>query len=192
MPARRRTSRVVAGLLGASVILWAGVGRADEPKRGDVQRLQVITLSMQVGSVEKESRQVTYTPPPGWYVRSHTVDCIRKYGNSSYTVATVPQNWGWLSEEKIVDSYKTLIELAARAKDMALQTKFAHERDAMLSELHKVRATHHALVVDATARGEGWLRGGGGLQLTVTAELVYVGTEEDLGRAVERHRSQLK
>jgi hypothetical protein len=184
-----------AGLLGATVLTVlaaAGDGRAQAPQRGDVQKVQVITVAMQVGSTEKETRHVTYTPPPGWYVRSHTVDCLAKYGNSSYAVATVPQNWAWVSEEKVTESYNLLIDLAARAKDQGLQARFRHERDAMLTDLRRVRSTHHALVVEATARGEGFWKGGGGIQLTVTAELVYIGTNEDVGRAVGDHQARLK
>ena len=36
-------------------------------------------------------------------------------------------------------------------------------------------ASHHALVVEATAGGTGFLGSGGTLELTVAAELVYVG-----------------
>lgn len=164
---------------------------AQSPQVGEVQRLQVITIVMQVGSTEKESKQVTYTPPPGWYVRSHTVECAKKYGNSSYSVNTVPQNWTWFSEEKIQESYHYLIDLAAGANNTSLQAKFLFERDAMLMELRKVRSNHHALVVDATVKGEGLLRGGGGLQLIVTAELVYIGTENTLARTIALRKKEI-
>ena len=48
---------------------------APAPRVGEVQRLTVITVSMQVGWTEKETKRVTYTPPPGWYVRGHAVQC---------------------------------------------------------------------------------------------------------------------
>ena len=180
-----------AGLALLSTVLIAGSVRAQAPHVGDVQKLKVITLSLQAGSTEKESKQVTYSPPPGWYVRSHAVS-VKKTGKSSFTITTVPQNWSWLSEDKITESYKLLLELAAKAKDAGLHAKFTQERDAMLSELRNVRASHHALVVDATARGEGFLRGGGSIDLTVTAEIVYVGTEEHLGQTVKGHHAKLK
>ncbi len=41
-------------------------------------------------------------------------------------------------------------------------------------------------------RGEGFLRGGGALELTVTAELVYVGTDESLAASVARNKERLK
>jgi hypothetical protein len=174
-----------------TTVLITDTVRAQAPHVGDVQRLKVITVSMQVGSTEKESKQVTYSPPPGWYVRSHTVS-IRKAGKSSFSVTTVPQNWNWLSEDKISESYKLLLELAAKAKDPGLHAKFTQERDAMLGELRKVRASHHALVVDVTARGEGLFRGGGSIDLMVIAEIVYVGTDEELGQTVKQHHAKLK
>jgi hypothetical protein len=151
---------------------WAG---SPSPHHGEVQRLTVITLSLQVGSTEKESKRVTYTPPPGWYVRSHSVECTRKSGNSSYSVSTVPRDWSWSSEDRLRESYSTLIDLAGQSGNEGLKAKYALQRDQTLSELRKVRSTHHALVVEATAKGEGFLRSGGGLELTVTAELVYIG-----------------
>jgi hypothetical protein len=180
--------------------LWAGVllialtpaVLAQAPHTGDVQKREVLTLSMQVGSTEKETRQVTYTPPPGWYIRSHVVHCTAKRGNSSFSVTTVPQDWNWLSEEKVRESWKVLIDLAAKAHAPDLQAKFTMEQEILLQGIRRVRATHHALVVDATARGEGFLRSGGCIELTITAELVYLGTEESIRRTSTQHRARLK
>jgi hypothetical protein len=176
----------------AAVLTTIGQASAQAPRVGDVQRLQVVTLSLQVGSTETQTRQVTYTPPPGWYVRSHQVDCTARYGNSSFTVSTVPQHWHWSSEGRVRDCYRLLLDLAARAQDAGLQARLRQEQDRLLAELRKVRSSHHALVVEATAKGGGLLRGGGGLQLAVTAELVYVGTQESLEKDVARHRARLK
>jgi hypothetical protein len=146
---------------------------------------------MQVGSTEKETRHVTYTPPPGWYVRSHQVDCTRRTGNSSFSVATVPQGWSWVSAEKVEESYRTLMNLAAKSGNHGPQAKFDLERRQLLREIRQVRTTHHALVVDATAKGEGFLRAGGGVELTVTAELMFVGTNASVDKAVARHKASL-
>jgi hypothetical protein len=185
----------VRGFLTANVLAWALATPAPAPGRpprpGEVQRVVVVTVALQVGSTEKETRHVTYTPPPGWYVRSHRVDCTRRTGNSSFSVTTVPQEWGWASAEKVEESYRTLIDLAARAGNRGLQTRFDLERRQTLGEVRKVRATHHALVLDATARGEGFLRAGGSLELTVTAELVFVGTNQSLDRTIARHKASL-
>ena len=62
----------------------------------------------------------------------------------------------------------------------------------MLNELRKGKSSHHALVVEATAKGEGFLRGGGAIQLTVTADLVYVGTREGLERAVSHAKGGVR
>src|SRR4051794_21243057 len=89
----------LVGIAALTLLLNPGNVRAQPPRAGDVQRLKVITVSMQVASTEKETKQVTYSPPPGWYVRSHSVS-FKKIGNTSFSVTTVPQNWNWLSEDK--------------------------------------------------------------------------------------------
>ena len=181
--------RWFAVLLGLALAVPVG---AQEPHVGDVQRLKVITIALQVSSTQKETRQVTYTPPPGWYVRSHVVQCTQKTGNSSFSVTTVPRNWDWVSEETARESFQLLIDLAGKVRDAGLQARFRQERDQTLRELRRSRSSHHALVLEATARGEGFLRGGGSLQLTVTAELVYVGTDTALRQTVARHRARMK
>jgi hypothetical protein len=187
------TVRALSGVLAVTAALIAPArAAAQAPQVGEVQRLQVITLALHVGSMDTETKQATYTPPPGWYVRSHAVECTARYGNSSFTVNTVPQDWRWCSEGTVHDSYKLLIEMAGQAQNAGLQAKFLSERDRLLAELRKVRSSHHALVVEATARGGGLLRGGGGVQLAVTAELVYVGTQDSLSREVAHHRAWLK
>jgi hypothetical protein len=193
MTQRRTASRRFWGtVLVVAGMMLHGTAQAQTPRPGEVQRLKVITVSMRVGSTEKDTRQITYSPPPGWYVRSHWVDCTARTGNSSYTVSTVPQDWTWLSEERVKESYKVLVDLAGKAHDVGLQVRCAHEQEDLLQQLRRVRSTHHALVVDATARGEGFLRGGGAIELTVYAELVYIGTNEDMGRAAERHRAGVR
>jgi len=185
--------RAAVGLFGVvATVMAPGLTRAQAPQVGDVQRLTAVTLSLRVGSTEKESKQVVYTPPPGWYVRSHEVSCTARYGSSSFTVNTIPRAWRWSSEEQVRESYRLLIDLAGKAHDAGLQARFAGERDSMLSELRKVRTSPHALVVEATAKGEGFLRGGGGVELTVTAELVFLGTDESLSRAVAGHKARLR
>src|SRR5581483_4818578 len=99
----------------------------------------------------KESKRVTYTPPPGWYVRGHTVHCQRKAGYSSFTVSTLPCDWAFVTEEQVGESYRTLLHLAAGARDAGLKAKLAREQDLLVTELRRGRSSHHALVVDAVA-----------------------------------------
>ena len=165
-------------LLALVTALAASPAAAQAPKPGDVQKLNVISIALQVGSTDKDTKKVTYTPPPGWYIRSHSVRCTLKQGQSSYSVNTVPANWNWSSEEKINESYRQLLEVAAKAQDVKLQAKLLYEREEALTQFRKASYSHHALVVDATAQGQGLFLGGGALQLTVTAELVYVGGAE--------------
>lgn len=179
---------VAASLPGLAAPCLAQTGA---PRVGEVQRLTVITISMQVGSTEKETKRVSYTPPPGWYVRGHSVQCTEA-GHSSFTVNTIPRDWTFVSEDHVTESYKRLLDLAAKAQDAGLKAKLAMEQEQTLIEVRKGRSSHHSLVVEATAKGEGFLRAGGSIQLTVTADLVYVGTRESLAKTVAQTGSKMK
>lgn len=163
----------------AAVLAWSpSLAHAQGPQPGEVQRFVVITLRLQVGSTEVESRRATYTPPPGWYIRSHCVECTQRYGNSSYAVSTVPAGWVWASDERDDESSRRLVGVAARAHDVGVQAKLRLDRDDVARQARDGSYSHHALVVDATARGEGLFRGASGIELTVMAELVYVGIDQ--------------
>jgi hypothetical protein len=144
---------------------------------GTVQTLPVLTISLNVGSTEKEVRRVVYSPPPGWHIRSHRVECTAKAGLASYTVNTVPAEWAWASDEASGEATKAKVAAAAQAQGAGGQAKAVSESKKVTAEHQRTTASHHALVVDATAHGAGFLRGGAGLELTVYAELVYVGPE---------------
>jgi hypothetical protein len=149
---------------------------------GEVKSIPVITISLNVGSTGKEVKRVTYSPPPGWYVRGHRVEVKDKTGLSSFTVNTLPREWSYLSEEHVKETYRGLFELAAKAQNLALGTKLAAEEEKTLSEVRKARLSHHALIVEATVKGEGVFRSGGSIYLSVIADLVFVGTPEDISR----------
>src|SRR6516162_9308878 len=89
-------------LFAAAAILLAasgGMAPAQSSRPGDTVHLTAISLSLRVGNTEQDTRRVTYTPPPGWVIRSHAVRCTYRYGNTSYSISTVPSNWAWFSEE---------------------------------------------------------------------------------------------
>jgi hypothetical protein len=144
---------------------------------GTVQTLPVITLSLNVGCMEKEVRRVVYSPPPGWHIRSHRVECTTKTGLASYTVNTVPAEWAWSSEDAATADAKAKAAATAQAHGIGGQAQGTTESRKMTSEHQKTTASHHALVVEATAHGSGFLGKGAGLELTVYAELVFVGPE---------------
>jgi len=156
----------------------SALAQPQPPKIGDVQKLPVITVSLQVGSTESKSKRCTYTPPPGWFIRSHTVECTERYGFSSYSISTIPAGWTASSDEQSTSNYQQIIEVAAKVQNMALQAARLKLRgDDALHEQSSTNCSHHALVLDATAMGEGLFRGGGGIEITVTAELVYLGVD---------------
>ena len=65
----------------------------------------------------------------------------------------------------------------AQAHGFGGQAQGMTESRKTTTEHQRTTASHHALVVDATAHGSGFLGKGAGLELTVYAELVYVGGE---------------
>jgi hypothetical protein len=150
------------------------VAWAQSPQPGEVQVVPAITLSLQVGGTGKETKRATYTPPPGWYIRSHSVTCTQRYGHSSYSISTVPAGWTSKSEEGIDEAFRQLIEAAVQPHDLPLRARLNLRRNEAIHELRSTNISQHALVLDATARGEG-LFWGGGIDLQVMAELVYVG-----------------
>lgn len=162
----------------AASAMPAGLAIAQSPAVGDVQKLKAITFSLQVGNMHKDTKRVTYSPPPGWYVRSHFVECTGKHGNVTFSVSTVPHQWGWSSDERTDESKKVMLESGAEAHKVGGQARVKHHQTYKVNELQSVRASHHALVLDVTAKGEGFLKSGAGIELTIVAELVYIGTEE--------------
>jgi hypothetical protein len=129
-----------------------------------------------VGSTEKEAKRVVYAPPPGWYIRSHRVECGKKHGLSSYTVSTVPADWQWASEERSSEATRAKAAAAVTTHEVMFGGgQAASETDKALTGQSRASSSHHILVVDAVAKGAGFLRGGGEIELTVTAEMVYLG-----------------
>lgn len=164
----------------AIVVVVAGGGSAAQaqvPQIGDTRVLPVINVALQIGSIGKESKRTTYSPPPGWYIRSHQVICIQRYGTSSYAVSTVPAGWAWNSEEQSSELHQRLTDLAAKAERMASQLKLNVKRDDSINDLLRANSAKHALILEANVSGEGLFRGGSGLQLQVIAEIVFVGSD---------------
>jgi hypothetical protein len=157
---------------------FASTADAQAPQVGDVLFVPAITFSLQVGNTGKESKRATYTPPPGWYIRSHRVLCTQRHGNVSYAISTVPAGWLWSSQEQMDESRQERIEGAAVLHAVPLQGKLKLEHQEMAQERHATNSSQHALVLEAIARGEGLFRSGSGIHLSVVAELVYIGVDQ--------------
>jgi hypothetical protein len=159
------------------MLALAAPAEASEPARGTRKTLPVVSVVLNVGSTEKETRRVVYAPPPGWYVRSHEVRCVKKYGAASYTVNTVPAGWDWESDEAAGEAARASATVGASVPTARAGGEAAAASDAAQTARQHVAASHHALVVEVAARGGGWFRGGAGVELTVLAELVYLGRD---------------
>jgi hypothetical protein len=149
---------------------------SDAPAVGTVRELPVVSVALAVGSTDRDTKRVVYAPPPGWYVRSHRVQVSKRSGTVTYSVSTVPAGWQWLNDERAAASGR-----AAGSVGLALpnglpvggQASGAH--DSTVAGRQANTSSHHVLVVDVTARGAGLWQGGAAVDMTVYAEMVYLG-----------------
>ena len=142
---------------------------------GTVQTLPVLSVSLSVGSTGRETKRAVYAPPPGWYVRSHRVIATNKYGAVTYAVSTVPAGWDWKADEQAASAGRSSAAGTVSAYKFSGGGQMATAREATAADHHAVVSSHHLLVIDATARGGGFLQSGSGVELTVVAEMVYLG-----------------
>lgn len=146
-----------------------------EPSPGTVQTMTVLSVSLSVGSTGRETKRAVYAPPPGWHVRSHRVIVANKYGTVTYAVSTVPAGWEWKADEQAASAGSSSASGTATAYKVSGGGQVATARDATASDHQTVASSHHILVLDVAARGTGFLQSGSGVELTVIAEMVYVG-----------------
>ncbi|VTU02811.1 unnamed protein product [Gemmataceae bacterium] len=156
------------------------------PVVGTTQTLPVVSVSISVGNTGAESKRGVYAPPPGWYVRSHRVVTADKRGSVSYTVSTVPAGWAWRAEEQTTAEAKAAGSAAVTAYKVSGGAQAATATATAATELQANASSHHLLVVDVSARGCGLWKGDSGVELTVVAELVYLGTPAAKKEAGER------
>jgi len=167
-------SRLVASTL-VALILSAPAG-AEPPAVGTVRELPVVSVSLAVGSTERDAKRVVYAPPPGWYVRSHRVRVSNRIGAVTYTVSTVPAGWQWTNDERAAASGRAAGSVGvALPSGLPVGAQASGAHDSAVAGRQANTSSHHVLVVDVTARGAGLLQGGAAVDLTVVAEMVYLG-----------------
>ncbi|MFO0797147.1 MAG: hypothetical protein U0804_06685 [Gemmataceae bacterium] len=149
---------------------------ADPPSVGTAQVLPVLTVSMAVSSTGRDSKWPVYAPPPGWYVRSHYVCVSKRSGYVTYTVSTVPTGWQWMSDEQAAAMGRASGSLGVVVPSV-LQAggQAAGARDAAALDRHSNRSSHHVLLVEVTARGAWYVLRGSSIEMTVYADMVYLG-----------------
>jgi hypothetical protein len=157
---------------------------ADPPRTGDLISVQVITISVHAGGFDRDTKTASYTPPAGWYVRSHSITQLEHRGNTSFAVSTFPGGWlGGLAEDA-AGSAQNSVEAAARFREVGVEAKLKHDQKSANRDLRDSHYSHHALIVEATAQGAGYFRPTSGLELVVTADLIYMGADSPQARPV--------
>lgn len=150
-------------------------GPGEAPKVGTVRSLPVLSVSLAVGGTGRESKRAVYSPPPGWYVRSHRVQVTNRYGAVTYAVSTVPAGFEWRTDEQAASAGKSSTSGAVSAYKVSGGGQLATVRDATSTDHQTVATSHHVLVIDVAVRGSGFLQSGSGVDLTVVADMVYLG-----------------
>ena len=159
-----------------AVLLCPHLAAADDaPPPGTTMTLPVLSVSISVGGSGREVKRAVYAPPPGWYVRSHRVITTQKTGSVTYAVNTVPAGWAWRAEELSSATDRASGSATLAAYKVSAGGQGVLEQFGTTSGLQANASSHHLLVVDVAARGPGLWRGESGVELTVVADLVYLG-----------------
>ena len=160
------------------LVAFAAAARAEEPPVGSVRELAAVSISVAAGGSDRETKRSVYTPPPGWYVRGHKVAVANRTGTVSYAVGSVPAGWRWSLDERAAMTARAAATAAATLPNgLAAGGQVAGSREGTVSGGLAAASSHHALVVEVTAVGGGLWRGGAGADVTVYAEIVYLGRE---------------
>jgi hypothetical protein len=163
-------------LVALSLIAPAGRAADTPPAVGTVRELPVVSVSLAVGSTDRDAKRVVYAPPPGWYVRSHRVRVTNRTGAVTYTVSTVPAGWQWSNDERAAASGRAAGSVGvALPGALPVGGQASGAQESAVAGRQASTSSHHVLVVDVTARGAGLWQGGAAVDLTVIAEMVYLG-----------------
>ena len=148
---------------------------AADPTVGTTLTIPVASVAVSADGSGREAKRVVYAPPPGWYVRSHRVVVTRKEGAVSYAVNTVPAGWAWRAEEQAAMEARGSGSATVTAYKVSAGGQAAGSHGSAASESQATASSHHVLIVEAVARGPGLWRGASEIELTVVADLVYLG-----------------
>ena len=126
-----------------------------------------VATSVQVVPSKAQVSARSCAPPPGWYIRSHSIVCTKKEGLASYTVTTVPAHWVSTAEETSSSIGKATGDVdAALNAFKTVKAKISGSKEQAATEKQSQSFSHHALVVEAVVQGGGWLRSGVGTGCT--------------------------
>ena len=179
-----RTKTLQLGMTITVFVLAARPAGATEPGEiveelpiGTVQRVPAVSVSLAVGSTDRDTKRVIYSPPPGWYIRSHHVELGDRTGLASYSVSTLAAGWQFKSSEQRVGTTHNRVAGQVSSHKLSLGGMGEVDEDKTATGRRSSQASHHAIVVEVEAQGGGFFRGGASIDLTVTAELVYLGKQ---------------
>src|SRR5262249_9506105 len=123
-----------------------GLAADAPPAVGTVRELPVVSVSLAVGSTERDAKRVVYAPPPGWYVRRHRVRVANRSGAVAYTVSTVPAGWQWSNDERAATSGRAAGSVGvALPSGLPAGAQASGTHDSTVAGRQASSSSHHAL-----------------------------------------------
>jgi hypothetical protein len=145
------------------------------PTLGSTRTKNVCYLSLKCGNTSSDGGSAVYQPDDGWTIVSYTPVVTSKYGQVSYSVNQLQANGSFASKEYVESKYKYAIEAAYSQGLSTYGGKIKGEENSVLSYISEYKSSHKAISINGKIKGEGALRGGASLQISVKVTEKYVG-----------------
>jgi hypothetical protein len=139
-------------------------------------------------SARSESASAVYNPPPGFVVIS-TETIVHNSNNGGREVSVMAGGLNLTVETELHKVYDSALDLAGALNDNQLKGRLEYKRNEHVRELRRYQSSHNTVfaVVRARAHGHVLDRKRGWEEISVTAELLNLGTpdKQDLAAALE-------
>lgn len=133
------------------------------------------SVNKNVGIFGEEKDQEVWSPSsPDLYIWDHEVIVNGKFGDGTgYSISQVPANFNFISNSKIEDTYRGLIDVAAQKGENIYKGRLELEERAVRETFQSIQSTHNTLILKWKCRGDHVPFGGGG-GLDVSTKITVV------------------
>jgi len=152
-----------------------------------ISRLRV-TASWAGTSARSENASSLYTPPPGFVVLN-TETRVHSSNNGSRSVNIIGGGLNLITETKLEEVFDAAIDFAGQQSNDTLRANLSERKRQAVSELRKYSANMNTIqaIVSARAHGSPFDRKRGWEEISVEADLLYLGasSEYDVAASLE-------
>ena len=151
---------------------------------GEVEKVTAIshfrvTASWDGSRAKTEQDDSIYTPPPGFVIKQIEV-IVHSSNNGSISVDVIGGGLELITEEILDSAYDEAFEIALRNNDKELEGKLKDKKEYHSRELQKYSSNMNVLKahIKASAHGSTIDRKRGWQEISVIAEIMYLGTND--------------